>query len=223
MRLSCCVVLSLLACASFALGQEKAKEAPAADRWEAAIAKFEARDKEMPPAKGGIVFIGSSSIVGWDLAKSFPDLPAINRGFGGSQLIDSVKYAPRIVLPYEPRTVVLYAGDNDLNAKKTPEQVASDFDAFVKVIHGKLPKTRVIYIGVKPSPKRWHLIEQGRQANRLIRAACEKNPLLTFVDVEPVMLAADGQPKAEIFKADQLHMNEAGYQLWNALLLPLLK
>src|SRR5687768_4862005 len=195
MRPFCYSGLSLLLFTAFALAQEKANDLPTADRWEAAIAKFETRDKEAPPAKGGIVFIGSSSIVGWDLAKSFPGLPVINRGFGGSQLSDSVKYAPRIVVPYEPRTVVLYAGDNDLNAKKTPEQVAEGFDAFVKVVHGRLPKARIIYIGVKPSPKRWHLIEQGRKANGLIRAACEKNPLLTFVDIEPIMLAADGQPK----------------------------
>jgi lysophospholipase L1-like esterase len=222
MRRCLALLLCTLAFPLLIAAQDKAKAPPAADRWEPAIAKFEARDKESPPPQGGIVFIGSSSIVGWDLKASFPKLPAINRGFGGSQLADSVRYAPRIVLPYKPRTVVLYAGDNDINAKKTPQQVAAAFDQFVRVVQGSLPKTKIIYIGCKPSPRRWTQIERQREANRLIRAACKRNPLLTFVDVEAVMLGPDGQPKPEIFKPDQLHMNASGYQLWAKLLQPLL-
>jgi lysophospholipase L1-like esterase len=218
----------LLALASFAIADEPKAKAPAktpatADRWEASIARFEARDKESPPPQEGIVFVGSSSIVGWDTAKSFPDLPVINRGFGGSQMADAVKYAPRIVVPYHPRIVVLYEGDNDIKAKKSPEQVAADFDKFVRIVHQALPKTRIITIGCKPSPSRWSLIDEQRALNRLLRARCEKDELLTYFDVEPLMLAADGQPKSGIFKPDNLHMNEAGYKLWNAALKPLLK
>src|SRR5690242_4123501 len=108
----------------------RAEEKPDFSRWEKDIAAFEKSDRDRPPPKNAVLFVGSSSIRLWDLAKSFPDVPTINRGFGGSQLADSVHFAPRIVLPYEPRVVVLYAGDNDLAAGKTPEQVHADFRAF---------------------------------------------------------------------------------------------
>ncbi len=191
-----------------------------ADRWEASIARFEAMDAKQPPPKEGILFIGSSSIVGWDLGKSFPAAPVINRGFGGSHLADSVRYAERIVLPYRPRVIVLYAGDNDLAAGKSPEQVWEDYKAFVKKVHDALPNTKIIYIGVKPSIARWRLIENIRKANRLIAETAATDPRLVFVDIEQRMLGPDGKPRPELFKPDGLHLNEEGYKLWSDLLRP---
>jgi len=191
-----------------------------ADRWESSIARFEALDANSPPPEGAVLFIGSSSIVGWDLAKSFPGLPVINRGFGGSHLADSVRYAERIVLPYRPKTVVLYAGDNDLAAGKSPEQVWEDYKAFVNKVHAALPQTKIIYIGIKPSIARWKLIDNIRKANRLIAETAAADQRLVFVDVEKPMLAPDGKPRQELFKADGLHLNQAGYKLWSDLLRP---
>lgn len=194
--------------------------AATADRWESDIAGYEAMDRKSPPVQDGIVFIGSSSVRLWDVRKSFPDLPVVNRGFGGSQLADSVRYADRILIPYRPKTVVLYAGDNDLAAGKSPEQVLADYKAFVAKVHGALPDTRIVYVAVKPSPKRWALIEKVRETNRLIRAAAEQGPGQVFVDVEKPMLTAEGQPRAELFRADELHLNDEGYKLWTALVRP---
>ena len=135
------------------------------DRWESAIQAFEAGEKAQPSPEGGIVFIGSSSIRFWDLAKWFPQLPVVNRGFGGSEIADSTRYADRILLPLTPRVVVLYAGDNDISQGKTPDQVASDYRAFVAKVHGALPKTRIVFIAVKPSLSRWNLVGAMRETN----------------------------------------------------------
>lgn len=194
--------------------------AATADRWESDIAAYEAMDRKSPPVQDGIVFIGSSSVRLWDVRKSFPDLPVVNRGFGGSQLADSVRYADRILIPYRPKTVVLYAGDNDLAAGKSPEQVLADYKAFAVKVHDALPDTRIVYVAVKPSPKRWALIEKIRETNRLIRAAAEQDPRQVFVDVEKPMLTAEGQPRAELYRADELHLNEEGYKLWTELVRP---
>ncbi len=192
-------------------------------RWENAIIAFEQQDKKQPPPKDPLVFVGSSSIRLWDLAKSFPDLPAINRGFGGSELADSVYFAPRIVLKYEPRLIVLYAGDNDIAAGKTPEQVCSDFQSFVRLIHDKLPKTRIIYLSIKPSLLRWASIDKIRKANALIEAQCRKDDRLLYVDVATPMLGDDGEPRRELFAVDGLHLNEKGYAVWAERLKPRLK
>ena len=189
-------------------------------RCEPWIRKFEARvQKQMPPADG-ILFLGSSSIVGWDVEKYFPDLPVYNRGFGGSQIIDSVHFAERIVVPYRPKTIVFYAGDNDLAAGKSPDQVAADYRTFVSKVHAALPKTRIVYIAVKPSIRRWHLIDKIRAANALILAETAKDARLRFVDIDDPMLGDDGKPRKELFKSDGLHLNPSGYELWTSLVRP---
>jgi lysophospholipase L1-like esterase len=188
-----------------------------ADRWEPAIRKFEEADRQSPPAPGQVVFVGSSSIVGWKLAESFPDIPAINRGFGGSQLADSAHYADRIVSPYKPRVVVLYAGDNDLAAGKKPEAVRDDYKKFVAAVRGRLPDVKIVFIAIKPSPKRWSLADQAKEANRLIRAEM-KDPKQNFVNVWPYMIGTDGNPRRELYVQDELHMTPEGYKVWAALL-----
>jgi lysophospholipase L1-like esterase len=190
------------------------------NRWESAIRKFEESDRRQFPPKRGILFVGSSSIVGWDLAKHFQELPVINRGFGGSQIADSIHFAERITVPYQPRTIVFYAGDNDVAAGKTPQQVLADYRRFVEIVHGALPETRIVFIAIKPSLRRWKLVEQMRQANRLIREVTTKDPRLVFVDVDPPMIGQDGRPRAELFRDDGLHLNAAGYRLWSALVRP---
>lgn len=199
-----------------------AAEEPADDfsRWEAAISAFEKMDERDAPPKGGVVFVGSSSIRLWDLKESFREVQAINRGFGGSHLADAVHFAERTILKHEPRTVVVYAGDNDLAAGKTPERVADDFRALVRAVHPELPKTRIIYIAIKPSPRRWELAEQMRAANERIRAICEKDERLVFVNVFEPMLAPDGEPRPELYAVDRLHLSEAGYALWTELVWP---
>jgi lysophospholipase L1-like esterase len=190
------------------------------DRWEPQIRAFEAQDRQKPPPKNAVLFVGSSSIRAWDLKKSFPGLPAVNRGFGGSQVADSVRYADRIVLPYQPKVVVFYAGDNDIAAGKSPEQVAADYGAFVKRVHGALAQARIVYISIKPSPARWKLVDKMRRANGLIEAATKNDRRLAFVNVEKVMLGKDGKPRPELFKQDGLHLNDEGYKLWADLVRP---
>ncbi len=189
-------------------------------RWEKDISKFEQQDTEQAPPKNGILFVGSSSIRKWDLKKSFPDLNAINRGFGGSEVSDSVEFADRIILKHEPRVVVVYAGDNDLAHDETPEQVFSDYRELVGLIHAKLPKTKIVYIAVKPSIKRWSLIEQVRETNRLITEFTAKDQRLAFVDIDKPMIGADGMPRKELFVKDGLHLSDEGYVLWSDLVRP---
>ena len=194
------------------------------NRWEPNIQKFEAEDKAHPPAKGSIVFIGASSFARWtNLAESFPDLKVVNRGFGGSELSEAVKYAPRVVVPHAPPIVVLYAGENDLNRGVTPQEIASDFDKFSQLIHGSLPATRIVVIGLKPSLLRWKLRDGMQQTNTLIRTRCAADRKCTYVDPWPSMIGKDGTPKPEFFVEDGLHMTPEGYTAWTQMLRPHLK
>lgn len=196
--------------------------AQALDRWTKEMAAFEEQDRTSPFPPGGIVFVGSSSIRLWNLADSFPHLPILNRGFGGSQISDSVRHVDRLVLKHKPRTVVFYAGDNDIAAGKTPQSVLEDFKAFVGKVRGALPQTRIAFIGIKPSLQRWALVGKVREANALIRAYCETDERLGFVDVDGPMLGWDEKPREELLVADGLHLSPKGYELWTLLVRPFL-
>jgi len=204
---------------------QKDLSAPAnkSSRWEGHIRRFEASDKENPPPKGAILFLGSSSIVRWNTKKLLPDLTTINRGFGGSQVADSLEFADRILIPYAPRIVVFYAGDNDIAAGKTPQRVLADYKALVAKTHAKLPKTRFIYIPIKPSLSRWKLWPKMKQANAMIEAFSRSDANLVYLDVATPMLGPDGRPRKELLAKDGLHLSPTGYALWTSLLKPLLK
>ncbi|MEX0819441.1 MAG: SGNH/GDSL hydrolase family protein [Pirellulaceae bacterium] len=189
-------------------------------RWEATIQAFEEQDARQTPPKNGFLFVGSSSIRLWDLKKWFPDLNAINRGFGGSEVSDSVEFAERIILKYEPRVVVVYAGDNDIAHGKTPQRVRDDFQELVSLIHAKLPQTKIVYVAVKPSIKRWALIDRVRETNRLITELTAKAERLEFVDVDKPMIGSDDLPRKELFVADGLHLSDEGYAIWTSLVKP---
>jgi lysophospholipase L1-like esterase len=215
------LVAGLIALAALIAARGQAAEKPHA--FEQAIQTFEAQDLQTPPPERPILFVGGSSIRLWNLAKWFPNLPVLNRGFGGSQIADSVYFADRIVIKYRPSVIVFYAGDNDLAGGKSPEQVASDFREFVAKVRPALPDTRIIYIAIKPSPARWNQIDRARTANGLIATFAKSDPLVTFIDVEKPMLDSEGNPRSELFVADKLHLNATGYDLWTSLLLPHLK
>lgn len=207
---------------SLALGAAPLAAAP--DQWSAEIAKMTAGDTSNPPPQHGIVFVGSSSIRLWSsLAADFPGLPVINRGFGGSELADSVFYLDRIVLPYRPRTVVLFAGTNDIWSGKTPEKVFADFQEFRTKLHAALPEARLIYLSLTYAPSRARVHEALRTANGLIADDCAKDPRCTFVDVSTPVLDAAGHVRPELYREDQLHMNASGYAIWTKVLAPYLQ
>ncbi len=201
------------------------RETPAqSPRFEAEIAAFEAADRVTRPAPGGIVLVGSSSFRLWpNVSADFPGVPLINRGFGGSTLPELLHYTPRIVLPYRPRLVLVYAGDNDLNDGRTPAQVLADYTAFVALVRRELPTTRIAFVSIKPSPSRWSLVEKVRAANGLVRAAIARDSLQAYVDVFTPMIGANGRPRSELFVADSLHMTGVGYALWRERLSALVR
>jgi lysophospholipase L1-like esterase len=195
-----------------------------ASQWEPDVRRFEAEDRVNPPRPGAVVFVGSSSIRMWQtLEADFPGIRVLNRGFGGSELSDAVGFADRIVIPYKPRVVVLYAGDNDLAAGKTPAQVFNDFQSFAGIVRRKLPETRIAFVAIKPSLARLSIIDKARETNQLIRDYARGDAKLTYVDVFTPMLDASGKPRQELFLEDGLHMNASGYAIWRDLIAPVLR
>ncbi|MEN5060351.1 SGNH/GDSL hydrolase family protein [Luteimonas sp. TWI1416] len=226
-RLRAAAVLSLVAvllagCASsrsFTAGLDPVSS----PEWAADMARFAAQDAAAPPPERPVVFTGSSSVRFWDtLATDFPDVPVLNRGFGGSQVRDSLWYADEIALRYRPRQIVLYAGDNDTADGRSAQQVLADTQAFVRRIHAELPGTQIALLGIKPSPSRANLLGIQRQANDALRAWSATQRNVAYIDVFTPMLDANGVPREDLFIEDRLHMNAAGYALWRDIIGPYL-
>lgn len=189
------------------------------EKWESEISKFEAADKKEMPPKGGNVFVGSSSIRLWtNLVDTFPKKKIVQRGFGGSTMADALHFADRIVLPYEPKQVFVYEGDNDLAAGKEPATIAAEFREFVRKIHTKYPKTKIWYISVKPSPSRARLAPKALALNSEIEWWCKAHKNVGYIDVWTPMMGRDGKPMPEIFVKDNLHMNGDGYEIWKKVI-----
>ena len=192
--------------------------------WEEAITAFEAADRLHPPPAGAILFVGSSSIRLWrTLAEDFSEFPVVNRGFGGSRMRDSLRAVDRIVIPYGPRQVVVYAGDNDIAFGGTPERMADAFRQFVAKIHDALPGTRVTYMAMKPCASRWAKIDLFREGNRLVEAFAKTDARLSFADTFSPLLDAAGRPDDAFFQEDRLHLNAQGYAVWRDVVRPHLR
>ncbi|MEM7314766.1 MAG: GDSL-type esterase/lipase family protein [Planctomycetota bacterium] len=144
------------------------------------------------------------------------------RGFGGSRISDTGKHLQRVVLKHEPQIMVFYAGDNDINDGVSVKQVVCDFCCVRCELQKKLPSTRMVFIAIKPSIKRWSLYPQMAEANRRIKSIADKDPRVDYVDIATPMLGADGMPRKELFHKDDLHLSPAGYELWNRLVRPYL-
>ncbi len=191
----------------------------------AEFAAFDAQDKATPPPANGILFVGSSSIRLWaGLPEAFPGKPVIQRGFGGSTLSDVIRHMPRVILPYQPKQIVLYAGDNDIGqANRTARDVYGQFLTFFTVVRKQLPNTTITYIAVKPSPLRRQFMPVMVETNRMIKQYLASQRNTSFADVYTPMLDAGGQPRPNLFLADSLHMNPQGYDIWKTAIAPLLK
>ncbi len=217
--------VALLLVAGLAAGAWVMRAMRSAEFWESTIVDFEEGDRANPPAPGSILFTGSSSIVMWSsLAEDMAPMAVLNRGFGGSQIAHVNHYADRIVNPYAPSAVVLYAGDNDLAAgsPKTPESVTADFERFVTLVHAAHPGTPVYFLAIKPSLARWDRWPVMSLANAGIEAWARATPDVEYIDVATPMLGADGRPRPELFIADGLHMSAEGYALWTRIVRPVL-
>ncbi|MFV0388611.1 MAG: SGNH/GDSL hydrolase family protein [Pyrinomonadaceae bacterium] len=187
--------------------------------WDAEINSMVETDIRQSPPKNPVIFAGSSSVRMWKTINTdFPGLPFINRAFGGSEFEDLNYYATRIIVPYKPKKLFVYEGDNDVNSGKSAERVLEDFKNFLEIVRPKLPKTKIYFISIKPSIARWKLYPEMDRANGLVREEARKHKNVYYVDVASKMLGSDGKPLPDIFLGDNLHMNSKGYAIWREVI-----
>ena len=190
------------------------------------IREFEKADSVHFPGRNKILFVGSSSFTKWkDVQQYFPEYPIINRGFGGSTLEDLIRYADKVIFPYQPRQIVIYCGDNDIASSDTvtANTVYLRFLTLYSMIRKRMPGENIVFVAIKPSPSRASQRPRQDEANLKIRSFLAKQSNTHYVDVVHLMIGPDNKPLASIFLSDSLHMNAKGYAIWQKAILPYLK
>jgi lysophospholipase L1-like esterase len=188
------------------------------------IDAFKLADRQQMPAVNAILLAGSSSFTKWtDVQDYFPGYPILNRGFGGSSLPDLIRYAADIILPYRPRQIIVYCGENDIATDTvTAAMVEQRFRELFLLIRSRMPKVPIAFISIKPSPSRWKYEPIILEANRLIKTFLKKQPQTQYIDIHNDMLHADGTVNESLFVQDKLHMNASGYLIWSKKIRPVL-
>jgi lysophospholipase L1-like esterase len=190
--------------------------------WEDIVA-FKKADATKPPPAAPILFVGSSSFTMWTgVQDDFPGYTIINRGFGGSTLLDVIRYAYDIILPYKPKQIVIYCGENDLASSDTvsAQEVVRRFKTLYAMIRQNLPHTVVHFVSIKASPSRPHIVSRLEEVNKAICTFLKKEKNAGFIDVNSAMVDREGKPRRELFLEDNLHMNAKGYAIWKRLIQP---
>jgi len=183
-------------------------------QWENEIKAYEASDRTNPPPKQGLLFTGSSTIRLWKtLPQDFPNQPVINRGVGGSEVVDITHFADRIVFPYEPKMIFFRCGGNDIANGKSPERVFEDYKEFVKTVRAKLPDVEIVFMSWTPTPLRWAQHDKEQVYNNLAREYSKQAPHMQYCDLSDMVLGPEGKPRPELFRADRLHFNAEGNKL----------
>lgn len=183
-------------------------------KWDKEIAAYEASDRTNPPPKNGLLFTGASTIRKWTtLAQDFPNQPVINRGVGGSEVVDITHFADRIVFPYEPKIIFFRSGGNDIHNGKSPEEAFNDYKEFVALVHARLPNTEIVFISQNPSVARWTQNDKEQAFNKLVRDYSRGKPYLKYCEVTDIALGKDGKPRPDVFVQDGLHFDAVGYKM----------
>ena len=191
------------------------------DRFDNTIREYEQQDVQDFPMPGGIVFTGSSSIRMWSTIQAdLAPLPIVSRGFGGSTIPEVLHYADRIIYPYQPQMVVVYAGENDIAKGFTPAEVLDNFKKLTADIRQNLPEAEVYFISIKPSVLRWEMWPTMQETNQIIQNYIAEHGYLHYFDAASTMLDDTGVVKKDIFIEDNLHMNAKGYEGWTELMKP---
>lgn len=193
-------------------------------RWDKSIAQYEHKDSVSKPEPGGILMLGSSSFTIWqDVGDYFPGKNMVNRGFGGSQMSDVLYFKERLILPYRPKQIVIYEGENDIAAGEKPDSIFAELKQFVTWTRGQLPGIQISIVSMKPSPKRWELKETLLEMNKKLKQFAAENEDIDFINIWEPLIEPNGVPVNENYREDLLHLNANGYKIWKKAMTPYLK
>jgi len=209
----------MVTAAGFVAGQIVATyRVPASTRYSDRLATFE---RETLPRCADVVLVGSSSIKRWDIKAAFPDHVAINRGLEAAEVADVRSLLPRLVQGVRSKAVLLYIGENDVARGRNPQSVSSETLSLIRDLHRALPRTSIYYLSIKPTPHRWRAWPRSQLVNAIVRANAGRGAF-DYIEIGQKMAPTHAPPDAMLFRADGIHMTDAGYAIWSSAIAPIM-
>ncbi len=186
---------------------------------------YEKHDREEPPRRGAILFLGGNLFKTWEpIGQDFPpSLTIVGRGFSSWSMKDSVLFAARTSIVYQPRLIVLQAGSVDLREGRTPGEVLELFKSYVATVRAKLPRTRIIFLSLSPSFRSWNNRAAQIQVSRFIAEYAAGAENVGFIDIWTPMLAPDGTIRSDMFMTDSYQPSRESYLLRAKIIAPHLR
>jgi len=193
-------------------------------KWEQKIQRYERLDAQNPPPKNVILFVGSSTIENWKtLTDDFAGQAVLNRGVSGTKTVDLYTYRERLITPYDAKQIFIYEGDNDIGLRWSTDRIVEQFAALFGAIRKSKPHAEIIYISIKPSPRRLKDKIQIEEVNARIKQFMEQQPNTGYADVYARMLDANGDLIPAYYRADGLHLTAEGYHIWKDVISKFIK
>ena len=189
---------------------------PIEEEYEADVRELEINlhNKELENKK--TILFGSSTFKDWNNANQDLSIRNLsNLGFGGSTLVSCRTYFNRIVVPFNPDTMIFYAGDNDIGSGTTADELLTEFMLFTSEVTEKIPHTRCFFVSIKPSIFRKDYLEIILEANDKIKKAINHLGQWKYIDLCSPMLETGYE---KFYGEDPLHMNVLGYSLLSKLI-----
>ena len=189
---------------------------PIEEEYEADVRELEINlhNKELENKK--TILFGSSTFKDWNNANQDLSISNLsNLGFGGSTLVSCRTYFNRIVVPFNPDTMIFYAGDNDIGSGTTADELLTEFMLFTSEVTEKIPHTRCFFVSIKPSIFRKDYLEIILEANDKIKKAINHLGQWKYIDLCSPMLETGYE---KFYGEDPLHMNVLGYSLLSKLI-----
>lgn len=185
--------------------------------WEPAIEELEMRNRTETHPDDAVLFVGSSSIRLWEtIEEDLPGYHPIQRGYGGAKWSDVAVFAERLIYPHRFQALVMFVA-NDISGSpddKSPREVMRLFRYTLETVRRKYPDVPVFFVGITPTRSRWAAWPEIRLVNEMARELAERQDNLYYISTADAFLNANWQPREELFREDQLHLNREGYRVW---------
>lgn len=179
--------------------------------------------------KKEIIFYGASNFRLWEeLENDFKEYKVQNHGFGGSTDSLLIKYADKLLYPYEPSIIVFQTGSNDyVHIKGSEEEIFNECieikKRMFKEIHEKLPNTKLIVLSGILMPGRDKYTNLVKRVNQFLASYCDQFDYLFYVNSEELTYQNNDFIK-EYFIKDGIHLTHEARLLWKGRYIePILK
>jgi lysophospholipase L1-like esterase len=173
------------------------------------------------PGEARVVFLGDSITDRWDLAKSFPGKPYVNRGIGSQVTAQMILRFHQDVIALRPRAVVILAGVNDVQGflqQESEQQIETNFETMADLAdrHGIRPVFASILPVNNDGEKTAHVLEERkpdelRRINAWLKSFCATRGYV-YADYYAALVDGRGLMRHGLTE-DGVHPLDAGYAL----------